>query len=598
MRRLMMTIGLCCMVYLYAVAQAIPEKIYVTRYNAEKRVDVVNGRYVDSMTIKLGNVKLLDSLYFHIVDGTTRGFRVRGIDSVTIDEPRDVMLKELTYYNKISNKRIPTYPDSYTNIAGWNSRAHWNLANIHDPTVVKAADGYYYMYQTDASYGNAHVGHGHFHGRRSLDLVNWEYLGGTLMEDQPQWALDSVNAYFARMGRAPVKELTNMGYWAPVVRKIRDDLYRMYYCLVPDQWSFIGMMETSDPASNVWEDKGYVISSSSDKAASAYGTGSQWGGWFCFNAIDPTYEVTPDGRHWLIYGSWHTGIAAIEINPETGKLKEYPGDPWRIGSTSPGATTRYGKRIYTRQSGNRWQASEGPEVIYNPETRYYYMFLAYDELSVAYNTRVCRSRSITGPYYGMDGANVTAGGDCFPIVTHPYKFNPQVEADSISGWVGIAHCGVFTDGEGNWYYTSQGRLPEGARGNAYSNAIMHGHVRRILWTETGWPVVLPERYAAVPQASLTADEFVGEWEHIFLQYYYQKQRTSSKLILHEDGTMSGALTGKWRFDPEKNILQLGSYRVCVARGLDWEASPRKSTIVYAGYSTNGRNTFWGKRVSD
>lgn len=598
MRRLMMTIGLCCMVYLYAVAQAIPEKIYVTRYNAEKRVDVVNGRYVDSMTIKLGNVKLLDSLYFHIVDGTTRGFRVRGIDSVTIDEPRDVMLKELTYYNKISNKRIPTYPDSYTNIAGWNSRAHWNLANIHDPTVVKAADGYYYMYQTDASYGNAHVGHGHFHGRRSLDLVNWEYLGGTLMEDQPQWALDSVNAYFARMGRAPVKELTNMGYWAPVVRKIRDDLYRMYYCLVPDQWSFIGMMETSDPASNVWEDKGYVISSSSDKAASAYGTGSQWGGWFCFNAIDPTYEVTPDGRHWLIYGSWHTGIAAIEINPETGKLKEYPGDPWRIGSTSPGATTRYGKRIYTRQSGNRWQASEGPEVIYNPETRYYYMFLAYDELSVAYNTRVCRSRSITGPYYGMDGANVTAGGDCFPIVTHPYKFNPQVEADSISGWVGIAHCGVFTDGEGNWYYTSQGRLPEGARGNAYSNAIMHGHVRRILWTETGWPVVLPERYAAVPQASLTADEFVGEWEHIFLQYNYQKQRTSSKLILHEDGTMSGALTGKWRFDPEKNILQLGSYRVCVARELDWEASPRKSTIVYAGYSTNGRNTFWGKRVSD
>jgi beta-xylosidase len=149
-----------------------------------------------------------------------------------------------------------------------------------------------------------------------------------MMEDQPQWALDSVNAYFARMGRAKVNKLTNMGYWAPVVRKINDNLYRMYYCLVPDEWAFIGMMETTDPASNNWVDKGYVISSSSDKAASAYGTGSQWGGWFCFNAIDPTYEVTPDGKHWLIYGSWHTGIAAVEINPETGKLMEYPVNPW------------------------------------------------------------------------------------------------------------------------------------------------------------------------------------------------------------------------------------------------------------------------------
>lgn len=41
---------------------------------------------------------------------------------------------------------------------------------------MKTDDGYYYMYQTDASYGNAHSGNGHFHARRSKDLVNWEYL--------------------------------------------------------------------------------------------------------------------------------------------------------------------------------------------------------------------------------------------------------------------------------------------------------------------------------------------------------------------------------------------------------------------------------------
>ncbi|MFR5960332.1 MAG: hypothetical protein ACLUHA_16130 [Bacteroides stercoris] len=54
----------------------------------------------------------------------------------------------------------------------------WNLANDASiPQRCVAEDGYYYMYQTDASYGNAHTGHGHFHARRSKDLVNWEYLG-------------------------------------------------------------------------------------------------------------------------------------------------------------------------------------------------------------------------------------------------------------------------------------------------------------------------------------------------------------------------------------------------------------------------------------
>lgn len=36
------------------------------------------------------------------------------------------------------------------------------------------------------------------------------------------------------------------------------------------------------------------------------------------------------------------------------------------------------------------------EVVYNPETGYYYMFLAYGSLAVEYNTRVVRARSMNG----------------------------------------------------------------------------------------------------------------------------------------------------------------------------------------------------------
>ena len=77
----LMALVLCGIMECVAMAQAIPEKIYVNRYSSDKRVEVVGGAYVDSIKMKLGNVKLSDSLYFHMTDGTTRGFKVRGIDT-------------------------------------------------------------------------------------------------------------------------------------------------------------------------------------------------------------------------------------------------------------------------------------------------------------------------------------------------------------------------------------------------------------------------------------------------------------------------------------------------------------------------------------
>lgn len=42
------------------------------------------------------------------------------------------------------------------------------------------------------------------------------------------------------------------------------------------------------------------------------------------------------------------------------------------------------------------RARKVEEVVYNPETGYYYMFLAYGSLAVEYNTRVVRARSMNG----------------------------------------------------------------------------------------------------------------------------------------------------------------------------------------------------------
>ena len=116
----------------------------------------------------------------------------------------------------------------------------------------------------------------------------------------------------------------------------------------------------------------------------------------------------------MIYGSWNCGIAARNSTPPRVRWLPSFGNCWGTDAE----IANYGKLIATRQMGNRWQASEGPEVIYRDG--YYYLFLAYDGLDVPYNTRVARPRNIDGPYLDMNGTNITeAGGDAYPIVTIP-----------------------------------------------------------------------------------------------------------------------------------------------------------------------------------
>lgn len=492
----------------------------------------------------------------------------------------------------------PDYVDDYSGISAWANRDQWNLSNVHDPSVVLAEDGYYYMYQTDASYGNAHTEGGHFHGRRSKNLVDWEYLGGT-MQSLPEWVIPKLNEIRQEMGLSEVTpNIADFGYWAPCVRKVRNGLYRMYYSIVcpgtldgDGTWSeraFIGMMENDNPANNNgWVDKGYVITNASDKGLNFHVAADNWGNcYYKWNAIDPSYIITEDGKHYLVYGSWHSGIALVELDGETGKVKAELPNPW--GNNEDIAA--YGKLISTRQMGNRWQASEGPEVIYHDG--YYYLFLAYDALDIPYNTRVARATNIEGPYLGMDGTDVTNnGGDLLPVVTHPYKFSNGY------GWVGISHCCVFDDGNGNWFFASQGRFPANVGGNEYSNALMMGHVRSIRWTKEGWPLVMPERYGAVPQVDITENELIGDWEHIDLSYSYGKQKTSNKMTLSADHTVTeGTWKGTtWEYDSSNRILKFGNgVEVYLQRETDWEASPRTHTIVYAGYGTNNK-TYWGKK---
>ncbi len=519
----------------------------------------------------------------------------------------------------------PGYADDYRSIAGWANRDKWNLANVHDPSVAYF-NGYYYMFNTDASYGNAHAegpNHTHFPGKRSKDLVNWTYVPGPFT-NAPSWVATRLNEIRDRMGLDPIASANiAWGFWAPVIRTVTvngQQRLRMYYCIIVDNYiktgkkatesfdgswgerAFIGMCETTTPETGNWTDYGFVTCSSSDKGKDGWARAStgDWDAYFYYNAIDPTYIIDPkNGKHYLIHGSWHSGFALLELNPETGMPVKDLGDPW--SSSVSDLTARFGVRVGTRTASSRWQGSEAPEIIY--KDGYYYLFMAYDGLDVPYNTRVVRADAIEGPYYDITGRNFTNGrGDCFPIVTHPYKFSKGY------GWVGFSHCCIFQqEGTGDWFYASQARFPTTAGGNA-PNAVMMGHVRRIVWCPASadepdnlWPIALPERYGGLTKKTVKADEIPGEWEHINLKYEYGVQDASSALTLKADGSLSGALSGSWSFDQDRQLLTFTSggkkVALVVAKEVDWEASPRVETLVYAGTEKTLNATWWGKKTN-
>lgn len=536
--------------------------------------------------------------------GSTYYFRayVYGNSRYTYSDAMQVTTGQQSLTEQLDSYVAPEYADNYVGISSWGNRDKWNLSNVHDPTVVLTEDGYYYMYQTDASYGNVHAAGGHVHARRSRNLVDWEYLGGTI-KNLPSWIIPKLNEIRVAMGLQPTTSTeADFGvgcFWAPCVRKVRNGLYRMYYSVVcpgningPSSWTeraFIGVMENTNPANNDgWVDKGYVITNASDKGLNFNVNPTSWANcYFKWNAIDPSYIIGQDSKHYLVYGSWHSGIAVVEINPETGKLAAELPNPWSVGSDG---IAPYGKLIATRKMNDRWQASEAPEIVYHDG--YYYLFLAYDALDVPYNTRVVRSKNIEGPYLGIDGKNVTqSGGDALPVVTHPYKFNNS------HGWVGISHCCVFDDGNGNWFFASQGRFPANVDGNQYSNAIMMGHVRRMVWTADGWPLVMPERYGAVPSVPVSEQELAGNWEHIDLSYSQGKQKTSVNMTLAADHSVTdGPWKGqKWSYSPDTQVLAIGGINFYVQREVDWESTPRRHTLVYA--ACNASKTYWGKKVN-
>ena len=241
---------------------------------------------------------------------------------------------------------------------------------VHDPTVVKRPDGVYLV---------AHTGD-NIALKTSTDRTAFRNAGQAFPNGAP-WTTSYTGG--------------SRNLWAPDL-SYQGGRYLMYYSASTfgSNRSAIFLATSSTGAAGSWTNQGLVIESrTSDN----------------FNAIDPNLVVDANGRWWLSFGSFWSGIKLIALDPATGK---------RSDSTVRAIAGRNGGAI------------EAPVIV--RRGGYYYLWVSFDlccrGASSTYRVMVGRSASITGPYVDRNGVAMTSGGGTEMLAGHGSIHGPGHQA--------------------------------------------------------------------------------------------------------------------------------------------------------------------------
>ncbi|AOZ93014.1 lipocalin-like domain-containing protein [Paenibacillus crassostreae] len=257
------------------------------------------------------------------------------------------------------------------------------------------------------------------------------------------------------------------------------------------------------------------------------------------NAIDANLFYDENGKLWMTYGSWSGGIFILEIDKLTGKAI-YPGED---GTTTDGRLIdRY---FGTKISGGFTKSGEGPYVVYDKKTGYYYLYVTNAGLGATggYNMRQYRSTEPEGPYVDASGKNAvlpdanTANVDYGIKLMGNYKFG-----NTTVGYRSPGHNSSFIDSNGQMYLVYHTRFNGGTE---YHEVRVH----QMFQNEDKWPVVVPYEYNGdkISAKGYSTNDIVGTYE--FINHGNSNNGSAMlptlKVHLNKDFSVSGDVTGTW-----------------------------------------------------
>jgi len=493
--------------------------------------------------------------------------------------PNAAFNRDYTILTNAHNNLAPAVPDTANMTTGlygmqWpqnpafpppstrgNPQAMWNEFGAHDPAMIKVG-AYYYVFSTDIALTpfGAQI-------RRSRDLINWTYIGTAFDSRGGRMGLAyhlAVDEYGDRNPNAPLREAFDFleyeilncdaggwGHeeaqairdnggttqiWAPAVILGNDGYFWMYYSvsIFGRQSSFIGLAKSRRIT-------GPFVHAATI-ATSVHGGAVA-------NAIDPAIiferNDRENGRMWMVYGSFSSGMYILELDPATGyRLGGYrgpntsPGRAWRNPNANPGVRLTAGN------------SQEGPVMFYEPGANgtagWYHLMTSRvgpggGNLATSYNMRNFRSRNVTGPFVDARGVNAITGGNQ-------------------SGNKMLGSFRFTANNPGSPNQPTEVMAPGGnelLRYNGKTFAIMHAyvlependhslHIRQVFFNEDDWMVMMPNRYAreslqAVPRSAIAGSTF----KMVSFTTNSNTIQVSQNVVLNDNGTITGAVTGTW-----------------------------------------------------
>ncbi len=300
-----------------------------------------------------------------------------------------------------------------TQMAAFGSRG----VHVHDPSTIVKCGNEFWVFYTGRGVPSYH----------SKDLVKW-VSGPRVFTNAPAWTDRAVPGHRGSY------------FWAPDIIH-PGDRYLLYYAVSTfgKKVSAIGLavnptLDPNDPNFQ-WTDCGLVIQSTETNN---------------FNTIDPAISQDADGRLWLAFGSFWSGIKLVELDATTGK---------RIAPDSP---------VYSLAHNDSIEAS----YIYRHDG-FYYLFVNWGlccrGTNSTYEIRTGRSRTITGPYYDAEGVDLMADGGTAFLKTK-------------GAFIGPGHAGIISENGTNWFSC---HFYDGSRQGLSTLAILP-----LQWQTNGWPEIV------------------------------------------------------------------------------------------------------------
>ncbi len=283
-------------------------------------------------------------------------------------------------------------------------------------------------------------------------------------------------------------------------------------------------------------ENGTIEDMSTDECFNSDGS---WNNNYAPNAIDPTLFFDKNGEKlYMTYGSWSGGIFILEIDPETGE-PYYPGEDGTDEESGNFVDRYFGTHI----AGGNHQSGEGPFILYDESTDYYYMYETYGGLTSTggYNMRLFRSKNVMGPYVDAAGNDASESG------TDNYKYGIKLIGNyqflGQTAYRAAGHNSAMIDEDGNHYLVFHQRFSD--RGEAHEV-----RVRQQFMNEDGWPVTAVYENRNEEIANYDKEDEVGSYE--FINHGNASadgnMLTTESIVLNEDGTISGDEEGTWKVE--------------------------------------------------